>query len=85
MTTMDGTPPTSERRQRMLSLRKESREVLEIIASRLQKENDNIRNVLATDRVFEKGFDYLAGGFNAGLDALEVFSQWISVFRPIRS
>jgi hypothetical protein len=54
-------------------------EVLEIIADRLQKENEDIQNVLAADKVFEKGFDHLAGGFAAGLDANEVFSQWISV------
>jgi hypothetical protein len=54
-------------------------EVLEIIADRLQKENEDIQNVLAADKVFEKGFDHLAGGFAAGLDANEVFSQWVSV------
>ena len=54
-------------------------EVLEIIADRLQQENEDIQNVLAADKVFEKGFDHLTGGFAAGLDANEVFSQWISV------
>jgi hypothetical protein len=54
-------------------------EVLEIIANRLQQQNSNIQNVLAADKVFEHGFDHLAGGFDAGLDANEVFSQWISV------
>ena len=54
-------------------------EVLEDIADSLQQQNDDIGNVLAADRVFEKGFDHLAGGFDAGLAANEVFSQWISV------
>jgi hypothetical protein len=54
-------------------------EVLEIIAERLQQQNGDIQNVLAADEVFEKGFSHLAGGFDAGLDANEVFSQWISV------
>jgi hypothetical protein len=54
-------------------------EVLEIIADRLQQENEDITNVLEADKVFEKGFDHLAGGFDAGLPANEVFSQWISV------
>jgi hypothetical protein len=54
-------------------------EVLEIIADRLEQQNGNIQNVLAADKVFEHGFDHLAGGFDAGLAANEVFSQWISV------
>jgi hypothetical protein len=54
-------------------------EVLEIITDRMEKENGDIKNVLEADRVFEKGFDHLAGGFDAGLPANQVFSQWISV------
>jgi hypothetical protein len=54
-------------------------QVLAIIADRLAAENTDMANVLQPDRVFEKGFDHLAGGFDAGLDAREVFSQWISV------
>ena len=38
-----------------------------------------VDSVLAADKVFEHGFDHLAGGFDAGLAANEVFSQWISV------
>jgi hypothetical protein len=34
---------------------------------------------LEADRVFEHGFDHLAGGFDAGLPANKVFSQWVSV------
>ena len=54
-------------------------EVLEIIADRLEEQNTDIESVLEPDRVFEKGFDHLAQGFDAGLDARQVFSQWISV------
>lgn len=54
-------------------------EVLEIITDRMEKENGDIKNVLEADRVFEHGFDHLAGGFDAGLPANQVFSQWISV------
>jgi hypothetical protein len=54
-------------------------DVLEVMAERLQQQNEDIQNVLAADKVFEKGFDHLAGGFSAGLDANEVFSQWVSV------
>jgi hypothetical protein len=54
-------------------------EVLEVIADRMEKENGDIQNVLEADKVFELGFDHLAGGFDAGLPANQVFSQWISV------
>ena len=36
-------------------------------------------DLIAADAVFETGFDPLAGGFDAGLPANQVFSQWISV------
>ena len=54
-------------------------EVLEIIAERLEAVNGNLTQTLQADRVFEKGFDHLASGFDAGLDPTQVFSQWISV------
>ncbi len=54
-------------------------EVLELVAGRLEQENGDIKNVLEADEVFERGFAHLAGGFNAALDANQVFSQWISV------
>jgi hypothetical protein len=54
-------------------------EVLEIIAERLAAENDKIEHTLEADKVYENGFDPLAGGFDAGLDASQVFSQWITV------
>jgi hypothetical protein len=54
-------------------------EVLEIIADRLEQQNGDIQNVLEADKVFEYGFDPLANGFDAGLSANQVFSQWISI------
>ena len=53
--------------------------VLEKIADRMEKKNGDIQNVLEADKVFEHGFDHLAGGFDAGLPANKVFSQWVSV------
>jgi hypothetical protein len=54
-------------------------DVLEVIAERLEQQNADIQNVLATDKVFGDGFDDLASGFDAGLAANQVFSQWIAV------
>jgi hypothetical protein len=54
-------------------------EVLEVIADRVERENGDIQNVLEADGVFEYGFDHLASGFDAGLPANQVFSQWISI------
>ena len=42
-------------------------------------DNGLIKNVLEADRVFEHGFNHLQGGFDAGVPANQVFSQWISV------
>ncbi|PEE68584.1 hypothetical protein [Bacillus thuringiensis] len=54
-------------------------QVLEIITDRLEKQNNNIQDVLEADKVFQKGFDHLAGGFDAGLPKNQIFSQWITV------
>jgi hypothetical protein len=54
-------------------------EVLEVIADRMEKRNGEIEFTLEADKVFEKGFSHLANGFDAGLPANNVFSQWISV------
>jgi len=35
--------------------------------------------VLPTEKVFEHGFDPLAGGVALGAEAFEVFSQWTEV------
>lgn len=54
-------------------------EVLEIITDRMENDNGDIKNVLEADKVFEKGFAHLKDGFDAGLPANQVFSQWVSV------
>lgn len=54
-------------------------EVLETIAQRLTDENGKIEHTLSADKVFEHGFNPLANGFDAGLPAHEVYSQWVSV------
>jgi hypothetical protein len=53
--------------------------VLERIASTMERDNGDIKNVLEADQVFEHGFDHLAGGFDASVDPSKPFSQWISV------
>jgi hypothetical protein len=53
--------------------------VLEKIVEKLEIQNGNIQNVLEADKVFEYGFNPLAGGFDAGVPANQVFSQWISI------
>jgi hypothetical protein len=53
-------------------------EVLEIIAGRMEATSD-VDTVLASDKVFQTGFDPLGNSFDAGLPANQVFGQWISV------
>lgn len=55
------------------------RQVLKILAARLRSENTNTTNVLATESVFETGFDPLEGGFVADGEPYKVFDQWIEV------
>ena len=53
------------------------------IADRMSATVD-IKTVLASDSVFENGFDPLGGGFDAGLPANQVFRQSPS-YRRTRS
>jgi hypothetical protein len=53
--------------------------VLEKVADRLAVKNGDIQQVLDADRVFEHGFAHLKDGFDAGLPANQVFSQWVSI------
>lgn len=53
-------------------------EVLDLLANQLQASNTDINNTLATEKVFETGFDPLQGGFRPAT-AYEVFDQWIEV------
>jgi hypothetical protein len=54
-------------------------QVLDTVADALEQSNGDIASTLEADKVFEHGFSHLAGGFDAGLPANQVFSQWISV------
>jgi hypothetical protein len=53
-------------------------EVLDILAAQLQVSNTATANTLAAEKVFETGFDPLAGGFRRA-SPYEVFDQWIEV------
>lgn len=53
-------------------------QVLELVAAELQAANTNLANTLATDKVFETGFDPLAGGFRPA-EPYQVFDQWVEV------
>ncbi len=53
-------------------------QVLVDIATKLQAANTDITNTLATEKVFEHGFDPLDGGFRPA-DPYQVFDQWVEV------
>ncbi|MFF1573186.1 hypothetical protein ACFVWR_10590 [Leifsonia sp. NPDC058292] len=53
-------------------------EVLHLLAAELQASNTDITNTLATEKVFETGFDPLQTGFKPA-EPYEVFDQWTEV------
>lgn len=53
-------------------------EVLQKLAEQLKQSNTDIKNTLATEKVFETGFDPLEGGFRVA-DPYQIFDQWIEV------
>jgi hypothetical protein len=53
-------------------------EVLRLLAAELQKSNTDINNTLATEKVFETGFDPLEGGFRPA-EPYMIFDQWLEV------
>ena len=53
-------------------------EVLRLLAAELQKSNTDINNTLATEKIFESGFDPLGGGFRPA-EPYMVFDQWLEV------
>ncbi len=55
------------------------RDVLRKLAAKVHAEESEIGNTLATETVYQNGFDPLAGGFAAGAEAYQVFDQWIEV------
>ena len=52
--------------------------VLKMLAAELKVANTDVKNTLATEKVFEKGFDPLEGGFRPA-EAYQVFDQWVEV------
>lgn len=53
-------------------------QVLDLLAAELEASNTDMSSYLATEQVFENGFDPLAGGFRVA-DAYQIFDQWIEV------
>ncbi|HDR4764710.1 TPA: hypothetical protein QCR57_003899 [Bacillus cereus] len=53
-------------------------EVLKILAEQIQVANTDVSKTLESEKVFETGFDPLAGGFQPA-DPYEVFDQWIEI------
>ncbi|QKW11254.1 hypothetical protein HUT18_30320 [Streptomyces sp. NA04227] len=53
-------------------------EVLELLAEELRQKNTDIATTLATETVFETGFDPLDGGFRPA-EPYQVFDQWTEV------
>ncbi|MFJ7073524.1 hypothetical protein [Streptomyces sp. NPDC098781] len=53
-------------------------QVLELLAAELQRKNTDIGTTLATETVFETGFDPLDGGFRPA-EPYQVFDQWTEV------
>jgi hypothetical protein len=53
-------------------------QVLRLLAAELQAANTDIKKTLATETVFETGFDPLDGGFRPA-EPYSVFDQWIEV------
>jgi hypothetical protein len=54
-------------------------QVLAELAKQVQAMNQDMDNVLATERAFETGFDPLDGGFRASTEPFAPFDQWIEV------
>lgn len=53
-------------------------EVLQILASDLQTSNTDMKNTLATEKVFETGFDPLGTGFRPA-EPYMIFDEWLEV------
>ncbi|MFD0408944.1 hypothetical protein [Kitasatospora sp. NPDC127116] len=54
-------------------------DVLQLLAAKLQAANTAVDNTLASEKVFETGFDPLEGGFRRPDDPYQIFDQWIEV------
>ena len=53
-------------------------QVLQLLATELQAANTDMTNTLATEKVFETGFDPLEDGFRPA-EPYQVFDQWVEV------
>jgi hypothetical protein len=53
-------------------------DVLKLLAAALQAANTDIKNTLASEKVFETGFDPLMGGFRPA-EPYMIFDQWVEV------
>jgi hypothetical protein len=53
--------------------------VLNGLAKKIKEHNMDINNTMATETVFERGFNPLEGGFRAPSKPFEIFDQWIEV------
>jgi hypothetical protein len=53
-------------------------EVLQQVASTIKAQNTDMKNTLATEKVFEDGFDPLEGGFRVA-PPYSIFDQWTEV------
>ncbi|WP_235617682.1 hypothetical protein [Brevibacillus brevis] len=53
-------------------------EVLQIVAQQLKESNTVVANTLAAEKVFETGFDPLAGGFRPA-EPYQIFDQWVEI------
>ncbi|MGK8558805.1 hypothetical protein [Nocardia gipuzkoensis] len=72
-----GDPPEWEKDPATGKARK-YRWVLDRLAESLESDNTDLRNTLATETVFETGFDPLEGGFRPA-EPYQIFDQWIEV------
>jgi hypothetical protein len=52
------------------------RQVLLQLAAEINAENTDVENALATETVYEEGFDPLEEGFKASGERFEIFDQW---------
>ena len=53
--------------------------VINGLAKKIKQQNTDINNTIATETVFERGFDPLEGGFRAPSKPFEIFDQWIEI------
>jgi hypothetical protein len=55
------------------------KEALRQLATAVQQANGDLSNTVASEKVFETGFDPLAGGFRPATEPYQIFDQWVEV------